>query len=102
MEYLQTKIGTLKAISGDAIPDFTSDITEIELKSEHAQWYNVGDIAGKTVSFEIPEKASVYIYDTFGRMIYSGYIKDYGESVTVPEEGKIMFAGETGGVIGVR
>ena len=102
VEYLQTKTGTLKAVSEDAIPDFTSDITEIELKSEHAQWYNVGDIAGKTVSFEIPEKAAVYIYDNFGRLIYSSYMKDYGESVTVPEEGKIMFAGETGGVIGVR
>lgn len=101
-QYLQTKNETLKAISEYAIPDFTSDITEIELKAEQAQWYNVGDIAGKTVSFDIPEKASVYIYDNFGRLIYSSYMKDYGESVTVPEEGKILFAGENGGVIGVR
>lgn len=102
VQYLQTNNDTLKAISEDAIPDFTSDITEIELKSEHAQWYNVGEIAGKTVSFDIPEKASIYIYDNFGRLIYSSYMKDYGEYVTVPEEGKIMFAGENGGVIGVR
>ena len=101
-QYLQTRNKTLKAISEEAIPDFTSDITEIELNSEHAQWYNVGDIAGKTVSFDIPEKASIYIYDNFGRLIYSSYMKDYGEYVTVPEEGKIMFAGENGGVIGVR
>ncbi len=101
-EYLQTKNDTLKAVSEDAIPDFTSDISEIELKTEQAQWYNVGDIAGKTVSLDIPEHASVYIYDNFGRLIYSSYMTDYGEYVTVPEEGKIVFAGETGEIIGVR
>ena len=54
-----------------------------------------------TVHFDIPENAAVYVYDKFGNVTYTNYMKDYKGGVPLPEYGMIVFVGETGATIGI-
>ena len=100
-EYLRTDDQTLTMISEDAIPDLTADIRKIELETGRAKWYNIGKMGGKSVTLDIPEKAAVYVYDKYDKVVYSSYMKGRGNSVTLPESGKIVFAGESGAAVDI-
>ena len=100
-EYLRTGDKSLVLESEDSIPELTEDIHEITLENGRAKWYNIGKMGQRSVILDIPEKASVYVYDKFDQPVYSSYIKGYGNSVTLPEEGKIVFIGESGGKVGI-
>ena len=50
----------------------------------------------------MPENSAVYVYDAYDRMIYSSYMTEYGNAVTLPENGKIVFIGEDGGTIKIN
>lgn len=95
-EYLRTKDKSLWAVSEDDILEFTADIHEIALENKNAKWYNIGEMGGKTITLDIPENACVYVYDKFDRPLYNSFLKNLGDEITLPEEGKIMFAGEDG------
>ena len=95
-EYLRTGDQALTLVSEDAIPDLTADIHEIALETGRAKWYKIGEMDVKSVTLDIPEKAAVYIYDKFDNVVYSSYMKGYGNNVTLPESGKIVFIGESG------
>ena len=86
-------------LSEDAIPLLDSNLTEVALHTKQAVWYTIGDSESQTLTLEIPENAAVYVYDSYDRMTYSSYMKDYGNSVPLPAGGKIVFLGEDGGVI---
>ena len=91
----------MEMISEDAIKELPENVSEIKLHTKKASWYRIGAQANKTITLDIPENAAVYVYDKFDRMIYSSYFKDYGSSVPMPAEGKIVFLGEDGGTIGI-
>ena len=91
----------LELISEDAIPELKSDVTEVKLSSKKAVWYKLGSSDSKTINLDIPDNAAVYVYDKYDRVTYSSYMKDYGNSVPLPSEGKIVFIGEDGGKIGI-
>ena len=59
-------------------------------------------MAGKTITFDIPDHASVYVYDRFDNTLYSSYMTDYGNEVTLPTEGKMVFIGEDGSKIKIQ
>ena len=99
---LKQETGNLTYISEDSIPALEDGMDSIVLRTKKASWYTIGEsLAGKTVTLGIPEKAAVYVYDSFDRLHYSSYMKDYGSRVTLPEGGKIVFLGEDGGKITV-
>lgn len=100
-EYLRTGDQACTLVSEDSIPELTVDIHEIALETGRAKWYNIGEADLKSVTFDIPEKAAVYIYDKFDNVIYSSYMKGYGNNVTLPENGKIVFIGESGEKVGI-
>ncbi len=100
-EYLRTGDQALMLVSEDSIPDLTADIHEIALETGRAKWYKIGEMDLKSVTLDIPEKAAVYIYDKFDNVVYSSYMKGYGNNVTLPESGKIVFIGESGEKVGI-
>ena len=101
MEYMRTQDKGITLISEDAIPVLPADIREIPLETGRAKWYNIGEMGGKTIILDIPEKAAVYVYDRFDKTVYSSYMKDYGNEVSLPENGKIVFIGESGAAVGI-
>ena len=102
IEYLYLKDAGFKCISGKAVPDFPADLRAVELTTDAAAWYNIGSDAYRTVTLDIPEHAAVYVYDRFGKMTYSSFMKGCGNTVSLPADGMIAFVGETGGVVGVQ
>ncbi len=79
---------------------FTSDVKEVHLTTDKAVWFNIDDsMANKTISLERPEKSAVYVYDKFGKVKYSTHMTEYGNIIALPQDGYIMFAGETGDTI---
>lgn len=100
-EYLRTGDRASVMISEDSIHELTADIHEIALETGRAKWYNIGEMGLKSVTLDIPENASVYIYDRFDNTVYSSCMKGYGNSVTLPESGKLVFIGESGEKAGI-
>ncbi|MBR4201540.1 MAG: beta-lactamase family protein [Oscillospiraceae bacterium] len=102
IEYLYLRDSNYKYIAGNSIPDFTTDLREVQLTTDAAAWYNIGSNAYRTVTLDIPEHASVYVYDKFGQITYSSFMKNRSSTVPLPANGMIVFVGETGGTVGVQ
>ena len=88
-------------ISESSIPDFSRDIKEVVTASRNATWYRLNGVENETVTLDIPENAAVYVFDKFGKVKYSSFMKDYGNCVPLPEYGMIVFIGDTGAKIGI-
>ena len=91
----------LEFISEDAIPQLENSMTEVKLSSKKASWFSIGNAENKALILDMPENAAVYVYDQYDRVTYSSYMTDYGNTVPLPENGKIVFLGEDGGVINI-
>lgn len=101
-EFLSMTAHCIDYISEDAIPELTADLRSVPLHTKQASWYRISDSMKKTtVTLDIPAHAAVYIYDKYDGLTYSSYMKDYGNSVTLPEGGKIVFLGENGSSISI-
>lgn len=61
----------------------------------YARWYHVGDAAGKTMTVQVPENAGFWVYDGEGQVAASSVLWD-DSSVQLPEDGMIVFAGDSG------
>ena len=65
------------------------------LEDGYARWFNVGDLAGKTLAVTLPEAGGFTVYDASGVVTASSVA--YGDtSAVLPEGGWIVFAGEPG------
>ena len=61
----------------------------------YARWYNVGGLAGETLSVALPEAGGFTVYDANGAVTASSVA--YGDTSAVrPEGGWIVFAGQPG------
>ena len=61
----------------------------------YARWYRVGDAAGRSMTVQVPEDAGFWVYDGSGQVTASSVL--WGDtSVTLPEDGLIVFAGDPG------
>ena len=61
----------------------------------YARWYQVGSAAGKTMAVQVPEHAGFWVYDAAGQVTASSVL--WGDTtVTLPEGGTIVFAGDPG------
>ncbi len=90
-----------RLLSEKDIPVFTDNITSVELKSGEACWFKIDGTDNVTLRLDIPEKASVYVYDKYMNIKYSSYMVGYGYSIPLPEYGMIVFVGESGTTVGV-
>ena len=86
----------------DTLPMFNSDIKEVKMNSDEAQWYRIGqDMAGKTITAERPKNSAVYVYNKFCEPVYSTHIKEAADTFDLPADGYIVFAGVNGDSIKV-
>ncbi|MBM6870216.1 beta-lactamase family protein [Pseudoflavonifractor phocaeensis] len=61
----------------------------------YARWFQVGSAAGQTLALTVTGKGGCYVYNADGSLAASTYL--FGDtSVTLPENGWIVFAGEVG------
>ncbi len=100
-EYLsQTDIGTLY-LSEENIGDFTKDITEVTLNNE-TKWYKLNGLLNEKITVDIKGNAMVSVFDKYGDLKYSSFMKDYGNPVPLPNDGMIVFAGESGSSVKIQ
>lgn len=90
-----------RLISEKDIPVFTDKVTTVELMSGEASWFKIDGAKDVTLRLDIPENASVYVYDKYMNIKYSSYMTGYGNRVPLPEYGMIVFAGVTGQSVAV-
>ena len=65
------------------------------LEDGYARWFNVGNLAGKTLSVTLPQAGGFTVYDANGAVTASSVT--YGDtSAVLPEGGWIVFAGDPG------
>ncbi|MBR1506628.1 MAG: beta-lactamase family protein [Eubacterium sp.] len=100
-EYLCLDDYGWKCISEKNIPVFTDDVKSVELKSGVASWFRIDGVKNETLKLDIPEGASVYVYDKYMNIKYSSLMTGYGDSIPLPEYGMIVFIGETGSTINI-
>ncbi|MEE1061235.1 MAG: serine hydrolase domain-containing protein [Ruminococcus sp.] len=87
----------------DELPEFTSKVSKVSLNSGEASWYHIGDdVAGAKVRFTKPENSTVYVYNKYGEIIYSSHMKDWIGGVPLPEDGNIVFIGDSGSDIEIK
>lgn len=83
--------------SVDSLPVFTADIAEISLHSSEAAWYRIGkDMGGESIAVERPDNSAVFVYNKFRELLYSTHVKDAMNTIDLPVDGYIAFAGESG------
>lgn len=90
-----------KCISEKNIPSFTNDLKSVDLKSGEASWFRIDGAKNETLKLDIPDNASVYVYDKYMNIKYSSKMVGYGDSVPLPEYGMIVFVGETGSTVSI-
>jgi CubicO group peptidase (beta-lactamase class C family) len=95
-EYLYLDAFNMKYISEECIPVLSSDIEKVDLKSGEAGWFRIEDMKNVTLSLDIPEDASAYVFDKYGNLKYSSMMRGYGNAVPLPENGMMVFVGENG------
>ncbi|MBP5283014.1 MAG: serine hydrolase, partial [Lachnospiraceae bacterium] len=100
-EYLCMDEYNYRFISEECIPVLTEDVTEVALMTKEASWFKIENAKNLTLRLEIPEGAAVHVYDQYGNLRYSSFMSGYGNEVPLPENGMIVFVGETGGCVSI-
>ena len=95
-EYLCLDAFNMKYISEECVPVFGADIERVDLKSGEASWFKIEDMKNVTLHVDIPEGASAYVFDKYGNLKYSSMMRGYGNTIPIPENGMMVFVGETG------
>lgn len=99
---IETTLGSVYR-SVNTLPEFTSDIRSVELKTNEASWYRIGDdMAYRVISVERPENSNVYVYNKYFEPLYSTHVIGASDQIDLPEGGYILFLGETGGTVTIN
>ena len=99
---LTTSTG-LNCILVETIPELTTDIKTIELKTMEASWYRIGaDMAEYEIVAERPEDSSVYVYNKYGEEVFTTHVVDASSRIPLPKDGYIVFLGKTGDSINIK
>ena len=92
---IKTSFGT-EYILAENIPVFDVSVKSVEL-TDNAAWYNVSDsIANTPVTVTRPENSAVIVFNKFDEPIYTSHVKDAGDVIPMPKDGKVLFLGESG------
>lgn len=85
-------------------PEFDGSVKEIPVETGKASWYRISDTVKNTeiAIADRPEKSAVYVFNKFGEVVYTSHIQGITDVLPMPEGGKILFLGETGGSIKLR
>lgn len=80
-------------IFADDTPLLSSPLNGIQLNEDRASWYRIGDdLAGTSITTdEMPESSVVYVFNKYGDMVFTSHIKDAGNELPLPKDGKVVF-----------
>ena len=99
---LTTSTG-LNCIPADTMPELTTDIKTVELKTMEAAWYRIGDdMSEYEIVAEKPENSAIYVYNKYGEEVYTTNVVDASERIPLPKDGYIVFLGNTGDSINFK
>ena len=89
---------TFKALA--AFPELTASVKEVELTDGSASWYRIGSgMSNEVITAERPENSTVCVYNKYFELVYTTHVTDCKNEIDLPEDGYIMFAGQTGGSV---
>ena len=89
---------TFKALA--AFPELTASVKEVELTDGSASWYRIGSgMSNEVITAERPENSTVCVYNKYFELVYTTHVTDCKNEIDLPEDGYIMFAGQTGGLV---
>ena len=92
----------LSFITEEDVVEFDGSTRSIELKSREANWFKISDnMANKTITVERPENSAVYVFNKYDEIVYTTHFVGATNDIPLPKDGKILFVGETGGVINI-
>ncbi len=96
-----TSSAGLSSLAETDLEVFDDGIKEIALKTGQARWFQIDDsMTGREVSIAArPENSAVFVYNKYGEVLYNTHIVDETQVLPMPKGGKIVFLGETGGVV---
>ncbi len=101
--------GTLAVSTGNtyvplsAVPEFGSQVTEVELTSDQASWYRISDeMAYEVITADYPEDAQIYVYNKFFEPVYTTHYTQAGDEINLPEGGYIVFLGQSGETVTIQ
>ena len=86
--WLMIDAAQTETLPTEGTKNYTIDLTG------HARWFQVGQSAGKQINVEIMGEGAFYVYDAMFQMVASS--RDGTSSVTLPQGGLIVFAGNAG------
>ena len=85
------------------IPELTKNITEISLTTEKAAWYRIGeDIAYDVINVDRSENSTIYVYNKFFEIVYTTHYTGADDIINLPEDGYIVFLGDTGDIMTIN
>lgn len=88
--------GTSQMLIKD-MPYFTADIRSVQLTSNQAIYYQIGDDAiDASISITAPLASSVYVYNKYREIVYSSHIEGQLSDISLPKGGYILFIGQSG------
>ncbi len=101
--------GTLDVSTGNsyvplsAVPEFTSQVTEVNLTSDQASWYRISDeMAYEVITANYPDDAQIYVYNKFFEPVYTTHYTQAREEINLPEGGYIVFLGQSGETVAIQ
>ncbi len=98
-----TSCDGLSFITEEDVAAFDGSIKSIELKSREANWYKISDnMANTTITVERPENSAIYVFNKYDEVVYTSHFVGASNDIPLPKDGKILFVGETGGVINIE
>lgn len=98
-----TSCDGLSFITEEDVAAFDGSIKSIELKSREANWFKISDnMANTTITVERPENSAIYVFNKYDEVVYTSHFVGASNDIPLPKDGKILFVGETGGVINIE
>lgn len=93
----------LSFITEEDVAEFDGSIKSIELKSREANWFKISDnMTNKTITVDRPENSAVYVFNKYDEIVYTTHFVGATNDIPLPKDGKILFVGETGGMINIE
>jgi CubicO group peptidase (beta-lactamase class C family) len=92
-EYIKAESAVL--ISEDGVSNLPGSSFTVDINgSGYAHWYKIGKETGnKKIKVKLPKKAAFFVYTKDGTCVSDSYVSKQ-DTVTLPQEGYIVFAGE--------
>jgi hypothetical protein len=102
LEY--ASVGSYRYVGEEAI-NSSDELTDhnVIIKDDLTSWYKISkNDAGAIIEITTPDHGAYYIYDKDGNCIASSLFKEESDSIVLPTDGHIAFAGTKGAIFHIK